>query len=452
MALVLAACAVAPRQPLDLGRTLAARQQRSLGDLRPTAVDDGAGQDTWTTDDLVAAAWTLRPEIAAADAEVRAAEADGALAQRRAAPTIGLTPEFATNAAGSSPWVIAAAFAQALEPASRRQPRIDQADARTRAARWRAAALRWQVAAEVREAQRRVAWATQRRQSIDDERQLRRKVVELVRRRVDAGVAGQAELASANLQSALADAQATTAQQAHELALGALATAVGVAVADLDRHPPAAPELDHIPAADALLSPVGLDRAPLDRLDVAEALAAYDEAEAAEREQYASKNPITTIAPGYTFDQGTRKLVFGVSAELPTSGRHDDAARAARARREAARHRVEAALDRAQAEIDQASGALSASERALEAAAAVVNAQGELAQRVINRWHAGNADHVQAVQAEIDLLLAHRTLEDAAATRLDAIHAVELALQKPLWPVSALTSTPPAEHGEAKPP
>ncbi len=68
------------------------------------------------TDDRVEVASTFLPEIAATD---------GALAHRRAAPTIGLTKEFATNVADNSFRVVAAAFAPALEPASRPQPRID---------------------------------------------------------------------------------------------------------------------------------------------------------------------------------------------------------------------------------------------------------------------------------------------------------------------------------------
>src|SRR3546814_12966020 len=139
-----------------------------------------------------------------------------------------------------------------------------------------------------------------------------------------------------------AAAQAEAARQAVESARAQWAAAVGVpseALADSVLHTPAIDDVHAFAWPDAAAL---REAAVFNRVDLALALAAYDQADAAWREQVARRHPDLTLGPGYTYDVGDRKLVLAMSAELPVNDRYDAAIAAAQARREAAGRQVEA--------------------------------------------------------------------------------------------------------------
>ena len=76
----LAGCVSAPPAPIDPGRTAERLTTRSLDDPRIARALTSAGLPSpqeagWSLDSLTAAAWTLRPEVAAAAADVAAGNA-----------------------------------------------------------------------------------------------------------------------------------------------------------------------------------------------------------------------------------------------------------------------------------------------------------------------------------------------------------------------------------------
>jgi len=91
LAAALAACVSAPPAPLDAAQSAARLTARSLDDPQVAQALTRAGltaQGGWDLDALTAAAWTLRPEVAAAAADVAASDAALRVAGQRPNPAL----------------------------------------------------------------------------------------------------------------------------------------------------------------------------------------------------------------------------------------------------------------------------------------------------------------------------------------------------------------------------
>ncbi|MDX2300197.1 MAG: TolC family protein [Xanthomonadaceae bacterium] len=446
LVLFLNACAsVSSTQPLDPVRSAAALDARRLDDsavlaaLQRAGIAVPVGAQGWTLDALTVAAWQLRPELAQARAGRIAADADITAASRRPNPVLSFTPEWIANApVGASSWIAALLVSQVFASPDKRSARIDQARARFRQALWQQAQIAWDLRAQVRTSALELRLAEGAARLAVRVRSLRYRWLELTERRVSAGVLPEAERERARLLALQDEAQARVARQAVVAARAQLAAAVGVradALADV---------LLQLPAVDEVGSwqPPGAadlrEAAVFNRVDLAQALAAYDETEAAWRETVARKHPDLTLGPGYTYDVGDRKLVLAMSAEVPVNDRHDAAIASAQAHREAAARHVEAVQAQAMATLDQAQLQVQATSRALRAAQAGMALQERLLTRQRELRRAGSSDHIGVVLAQLEALQGRRDVLAALRALAAAMSALEAAVQRPLWPSSAL--------------
>ncbi len=408
----------------------------------------------WTLDHWTVAAWSLRPEVALARADLDVARADAAIALLHPAPTLSLVPEFATNAAtGTSPWTVAVALAALIDTPAKRRARTDSADAAVRAAWWNVADAYWRVRSDVR--RHALAWVLASRAAAlaDEEAALRDEMAAIVRKRVEVGYADRATLARANAAAQVARATALGNRAAEREARAALAGSIGIAPAALGERGVAG--LDAGLGA-LLRRDVAADReaAVLNRTDVARALADYATADAALRAALAQRRPAVTLAPGYTYDQGQRKLVLGVSLELMPGKRADAQVARAEASRRAAGARLLEAQSNALASAEQANaafGELAAASESLDAAAA---AQEAALASVRSRFAAGEADRSELVQAELDANAQAAAQLDLARRAWTALGTLEDATQRPIWPASQLAapaSAAPPDRTPAEP-
>ena len=120
-----------------------------------------------------------------------------------------------------------------------------------------------------------------------------------------------------------------------------LADAIGLPASEIARRPAGD---DCLPAAARESEPLAdlQTRAITSRLDLRAKLAEYRAVDATFRTEVKRRMPDLNLGPGYTYDQGDRRLTFTLSAELPIFS-HNDAAIA----------RAAADRDRVIAEVDQ---------------------------------------------------------------------------------------------------
>ena len=456
-----AGCAPIPAsQPFDREGSQIQIQQRDLAAASIRAAFERGGlpypgtHGRWSLDALTVAAWQLRPELARMRALAVAANADVEAAGRRPNPSWSLTPEWISHAAtGTSPWVTALLLSQLFEPPALRQARVDKAQTQ--------ADLVWQQ-------QSQVAWEIrQQLATAAFEWQLEQLAVAQTNRTLALQQQLQAAIESAQQFGALplrerlaAQEQGAQARIAHEEALqrareaqAQLAAAIGVEVSLVAGLSLDLPDVETLAGQPALDESALRRAAATDRIDIASALADYASADSLWREQLSRRQPGLTLSPGYSYDSGQRRWVLGVGGELPINDDYGPAIAAASARRDAAGHQVEALQAQALAALSLAMQQLQEGRRALKQANALVQIQQQQVDSQQARAQAGAINRRELLLAQLQALQAGQRRIDVLRELVRAIGALEAAVQKPLWPASALARAPEVatEEPESRP-
>jgi outer membrane protein, heavy metal efflux system len=451
----LGACAAAPPpQDFDVQRSAQALSERSLaapaviGAFARNGIEYPGIDGHWSLDALTLAAWQLRPELAESQALLAAAGADVTAAGRRANPSWSLTPEWVANAAtGTSPWVAALLLTQFFEPSAQRQARVDQAQSKAGLALQQQAQTAWeirqQLATSAIELSLDQLTATQAGAEVKLQQQLR-ATAELAQ---TAGALPRRDLLSAQLQAEQAQVRREESLQRVREAQAQLAAAIGIDAAALSQLTLELPDPELL-ARQPELDDVALRQAAaINRIDIAVALAEYAAADAAWREQWSRQRPGLTLSPGYTYDTGQRKWVLGIGGELPINDDYGPALAAAAARREATAHHVEALQAAALAALALAEQQLGEGRRALRQADRLLQTERKLAESQQLRAQAGAIQRSELLAAQLQLLQAEQGRISVLRELALALGALETAVQKPLWPPSALARAPQSELG-----
>jgi outer membrane protein TolC len=439
--LLLCACVSAPPAALDPQTSAQRLETRSLDDPRVTAALERAGLSAssgWTLDGLTVAAWTLRPEIAVAAADVAAAAAAERTAAELPNPTLTLDPQYLyDNPSGNlSPWTMAASLGFTIETGGKRGIRRAQSRAESEVRRWQLAEATWQIRQDIRKALVARMVAQQALAAAEREAALRQSFSAWVENAFRFGAVAQTD--RLNAATTLAQAQATLRTVRGDLAAAdaTLAAAVGVAAA---RFPFSALT---IPLTDILPEPGSVDalrgEAVVNRLSVRRALADYAVSEQALRMAVAKQYPDITFGPGYIYDKGDRGVTLNLGFTLPLFHGAQAAIDEALAARAKAATQFEAAQSLALTEIETSSARYAAAIAAWTEAKTAEDAADLAAAAVENRLAMGAADRSEVVTAGLVQVTARRATLDALRAVLEALGALEDGVQRPLWPASTL--------------
>jgi outer membrane protein, heavy metal efflux system len=448
--MILAACTgLAPKQTIDLSQTAQHIESRHLDEpavldaLSRARLAASTADNAWNFEQLTIAAQILRPESALAKANADAAVYETKAATKRQNPVLSLTPEFARNiASGTSPWTIALALSLLIENPAKRAARSDQAKAREQTVLWQQAQSTWKIRSEVHRAILSLLLAERQQALMQQTLALRNDALQVAESRVRVGAWARPELQRALSAKLQAQSQTAQASQNLEAEKAQLALAVGVTPVELTRHTliiPSVLDLKSLPAQnwDAMRNDVVINR-----LDIAEAVSQFDQADATYRELVAKHMPDINLGPGITFDQGLHKLVFGVATEVPLFDRYDEATAASQLRREAAKQQVEVIQAQSLGAFEQARIAYLHSIEAWQKAEAANLAQSNVAQAERRRWKAGEVDKASRVNVELDALLVTQIHDEALSRVITAIHDLEESIQRPVWPLSSINASP----------
>ncbi len=355
VAVALAGCVRVPPRPLDLEANAARVEARGLSGPEVAAFFGRlsrplpAAGAAWELDDLVVASWALRGEVAGAAAELAAARSAEGAAALRPGPSASLVPEFVTNVAtGVNPWTVALALSWPFEPVAKRQARVARSRAETRLAALDLAATLWQLRQEVARAWEELALARAEEALAGEEVSGRRALLHWVETLLRFGAGSQPDVLAAQGELARAEAQAAASATAIVKAKGDLARALGLPLEGMERIQLAPAELQALPEASTFGTAELGGEAVRNRLDLDRAVAAYARAEAALAAEVAAQVPDLSLGPGLTYDQGQKKLVFGVGLSLP----NPPAARAAIRAAWFARERAAGEVERVQADLE----------------------------------------------------------------------------------------------------
>jgi outer membrane protein, heavy metal efflux system len=451
------ACVVYHDRPLEPGRAAAAFDSRTLdgADIRAflTAVVGHEPAEwplaTWDLESLTLAAFFFHPDLEVARAQWRVAQAGVKTAGGRPNPSIGLSPGLSFNpAAGASPWLPLLSLDVPIETAGKRGHRIAQAEGLSEASRLGIASTAWRVRKNLRAAL--IAWsqAGHREVALRQLAEVQEALSERLRQRFESGLISSYELSQARIaaEKLRLDADEARRQQTEERVR--LAEAVGAPVRALARLAIVGPW--DIPAASDLTSVDFRQQALTSRADVLAGLAEYTAAQAALRLEIAKQYPDIHLGTGYQFDQGQHKWSLGLTLDIPFFNSNEGPLAEATARRLEVAARFEATQARALAEIDLAITALANAQARLQELDRLIAAQAKQRAAVLDQLAAGAADRLELLTVEAEVAQGELMRVDGQARALQALGALEDALQRPreAWAAAERgPTTPPVDEG-----
>lgn len=461
-ALLMAACAPVqryrpvPLSPTETASSLEARTLLDSGLRRYIEQHGGQKLGTWPPEAwdlrlLTLAAFYFNPALNASRARVAAAEAAITTAGARLNPTLSMTPGV------PSPYLFGLDFGVPIETAGKRGYRVQEAKDLSEAARFDLAETAWKVRSGIRAALLENFMSVRALDLARSEERLRATALERIQHRFAAGELARPDVDLAHLELLNAQLAVRAAEGRVSETKAALAAAIGIPVAGLEGAHFSWVAWEHPPDSKSLSTAFVQREAVLNRLDVRRALAEYAGAEAALQLEIARQHPDIEIGPGYQFEESDSFFTVGLAVTLPLFNRNQGPIAEAEARRKEAA----AQFLLTQAQI------IAQSEAALERYRTAFSELRET-QTVLDQLHDAVEPRVRQTVAagesdwfSLNGVLVQRSA--AAATRLDALYRIQVALgqmedavQKPLGPgdIPPLTPQSPVlneSSQEAKP-
>jgi outer membrane protein TolC len=453
-----AGCAKYRPAPLSPGESATALEKRSLDDPRlrrfilASLRHDGSsgGAPRWDLTTLTLAAIYYHPEIDIARARLEGARAAVLTALQHPNPTLDLTAAVDTAAVpgaitpGALPATIGPVIDVIVETFGKHEYRTAEAWRLAEAARWDLATAGRQVRGRVRDALLDL-WAARQRILLTRRRlDLRAELTALLERRFAVGEASALDVTRVRIERDRTAMALRASEAAAAAAQVELAAAIGVPDAALrgaklsfgvfERSNPLSERLDE----GALRR-----RALTGRTDVEAALARYRSAQSALQLSVAGQYPDLTLGPGYQYDAGINKFSLSPAVELPVFNQHQGQIAQAVARRRQAAAEFTALQARIIAAIDAAIAAYDSARRGLATADALLAAAQRRQAQIRKAFRVGQVDRPDFVGAEIETATEGLARLDALDRELQAVGALEDALQQPLFEPTTALAVPP---------
>ncbi|HEX3233827.1 MAG TPA: TolC family protein [Gemmatimonadales bacterium] len=319
LALATAACVRYRAQPVDPATFPAAYRQRRLDDSALVAYvrrwAEPPARARWTDRQLALAALLLRPELARARAQWRAAQVGERSAGARPAPGVEADIERAVSGSGAhSPWVVSLAGLLTVELGGKRGARVQQARARTARAESDLHLTFWRVVQDARAAALSVALAAAELDEAHRELSAVARILGFERERFAEAALTSSELARTGGELQEARAAVGSAERTMLEARARLAGVVGLPARALDSVAVVVSPTAGCQASDSLDSDSLASLALSRRAEVGQALADYAAAEAALYLQVARQYPDLGLGPGFIWDQGVHRWAVALAA------------------------------------------------------------------------------------------------------------------------------------------
>ena len=437
-AALLSGCVRYHPKPLAPARSEKEYRERTLNDagLRTYIATQRPQREAWPPpaldlDSLALVACYYHPELDAARARVRRAEA--ALITAGARPNPSLAAGGGYTNSPESPVVFRFEPGLLIETARKRSYRLLQAQKLLEAAKLGLAEAAWKARSQVRAALVERVFSLRRVEALEVEGKARAEAVTLLEQRLKAGEVSRPDVDAARMGLSTARLALEAAKGQAEDSLARLAAAAGLPIAALRSASIRWRAAEVPPAAESLPVARVQEAGLLNRIDIRRALLEYDALEAALQLEVARQYPDFELLPGHSFDEGHHKLALGPALPVPIRNRNRGPIAEAEARRLEGGARFLALQAQAVGEMESAMaryraalGELEESERRL----LVVQRERERAVR--RAFEVGEADRLALAGARVESAVLSRARLDAMARAQAALGALEDAVQKPL--------------------
>jgi outer membrane protein, heavy metal efflux system len=434
LTLTTAACARYHPQPVDPAVFPAAYRERRLDDSTLVAYvarwSEAPRQPRWSDRQLALAALMLRPELARARAQWRAARAGERSAGARPQPGAQADVERAVSGSDGqqSPWVVSLAGLLTVELGGKRGARLQQARARTAREESELQLTFWRVVQETRTAALNATLAAAELEGAHRELRAVARILGFERERFAEAALTSSELARTGAELQQSRAAIATAERTLLEARARLAGLIGLPPSALDSVEVMVPPVAGCQRIDSLGSDSLGSLALSQRAEVGRALAEYAGAEAALHLQVARQYPDLDLGPGFIWDQGVHRWTVALAAPGLLAFRTRAPIAEAVAVRSAAAAHIAEVQDSVLVEVNVAVAACRGGRlEQVGADSQVVAARGALALAEA-AYQRGETTRLDAALAQLGVSRAERASRAADRTARSAALALEAAL------------------------
>ncbi len=423
-----------PLVPEDIEADFAARSARAP-ELRDYMQAHGLESGDWPLQrwglpELTLLAFYYHPELRQAAARAQIARAQEQSAGQPLNPGLRIGPEYHSFIERGSPWSLGFALSIPFETMNKRGLRGEQAAYLAQAAALDVGAVAWKLRNQVRSRFIDNFVAREELALLQTETEARERQTKLLDKRLGLGMISAFEAGVARRQAADGKLRALRKKGEVSLALSRLAEAVALPDASLQDMTLSFAGLDRALAAEAS----ALKREALThRLDMRRLLLEYAAAETALKLEIARQYPDFEFTPGYAWDQSDNVWSLAVGLLVPVLNRNQGPIAEAEARRAAKAQDFAALQNQTIAATEQAALKYRNALAELAAAWNLQRAMQRQRDRITRQFDAGNADRLDTVTAELQVLEAGRAILQARAATLAALGELEDVLQRPLF-------------------
>lgn len=385
---------------------------------------------SWDRDLLSYCALFYHPDLDVARAQWKAAQAAQITAGQRPEIGAGGRLENHSNNSNITPWTYGLGIDIYVVTAGKIEIRIDRAASLSEAARINIAQTAWQVRTRALRSLLQYQYNLQQIALLKQELALRQDIVDMLQKRLDAGIASNVDLNNARIFMQKTEQAYVTELGRQPALLAALANDLGLSVETLKQMPlpslwqediaQLAPEQD--------LSSYALQN----RLDIRAALARYEAAEASLRLEIAKQYPDFVLSPSYTFDQNDRIWALGINSLLTLVNRNRGLIAEANALREVEASQFFALQTRVIRQIEMQQASVSSIKENLKRAQEVLQVQTQRFQQTQRQFDTGVADRLELTGGQLEIMIAQQNRLNLSFQLQQAVIELEDGLQRPL--------------------
>lgn len=401
---------------------------------------------SWDLETLTLVALHFHPDLEVARTHWRVSEAEIVTAGGRPNPTLAVTPGYNFSAVnGVSPWMPAMTIDWPVETAGKRSHRIARAQHLASSAQLNIAATFWRVRSSLRTALIEFHDSARRQELLRQQAQAQERLLTSLQQRADAGTIAALEVAPARIGLQKLQADSLEIDRRAAEAGAQVATALGVPEAALAK---AVFRFDgEFSSPDELTSSEVRQRALTSRADIGAALMEYEAAQSSLQLEIARQYPDIHLGTGYQWDQGESKWQLGLTAEIPVINQNQGPIATASARRAEAAARFVALQAKAMGEIDRALAGFRASAARGKALGELVASLRQQREAIAGKVNVGVSDRIDLLAADVEFAAAELQQWDGELKTIQAVGALEDAVQRPLNPVwqQSIESRSPTE-------
>jgi outer membrane protein TolC len=383
----------------------------------------------WGLNELSYSALFFHPDLNVARANWRA--------QQAGIITAGQSPEISVNGSAGrhsqhknkSPWTYSLGIDVPIVTAGKKQAAIDEASHLSEAARIEIAQTAWQVRSRLAKSLLDYQYASQQSTILASEVKYRTAIVDMLQKRVDAGMASNIELSNARIGLQKAE-QSLNAELGRIPSLQAnLASNAGLSMESFKKLAINNTSLSN-------QQPVQTDslqyEALLNRLDIRASLARFEAAEAKLRLEIAKQYPDISLSPSKTLDQGDKIWTLGFSSLLTLINKNRGMIAEATALREVEIAQFEALQAKVISDLNQSKANYFAALETCEKANTVLASQEKRTKQTQRQFDAGFADRFELTTTQLENLIAEQNALLSTYKIQVAKLELEDAIQRPL--------------------